>query len=165
MGMTMLEPDEVLALDLMTLRAHTERAGDELNPSRLRDSIVQLLARSEVAAVRRDGRLVAYAMLQPQTADEWFVTGLNTHPEFRNAPVLRTLFMQVAEIARRRAIAVLRSHVYKTNAASLAFHRRLGFHVSRENEKAVEFTAAMASLIAQLPARQPAAAAAPLSSV
>lgn len=140
---------EILELDLLTLREHTERAGDQLDPDRLRKSIESTLPISEVAVVRRNGVLVAYAMLQPQDAGQWFVSGFNTHPEHRSAPVFRALFGQLLAIASRRGITFLRSNVYKTNRLSLAFHARLGFQVTRENAKGVEFTASVSELLAK----------------
>ncbi|MCA6218452.1 GNAT family N-acetyltransferase [Ideonella sp. B7] len=140
---------EILELDLLTLREHTERAGDQLDPERLRKSIEASLPISELAVVRRQGVLVAYAMLQPQEAGQWFVTGFNTHPEHRSAPVFRALFAQLLDIASRRGITSLRSNVYKTNRLSMAFHARLGFQVTRENAKGVELTASLPELLAK----------------
>lgn len=143
----MPQAHEILALDLLTLREHTERAGDRLDPDGLRKSIETALRVSEAAVVRRQGVLVAYAMLQPPEAGQWFVTGFNTHPEHRNAPVFRALFGQLLAIASRRGITSLRSNVYKTNRISMAFHARLGFQVTRENAKGVEFTASVPELL------------------
>lgn len=140
---------DILTLDLLTLREHTERAGDALDPQRMRESLQRLLPISEVAAVRRSDALVAYAMLQPQTVSQWFVTGFGTHPEHRNASVLRDLLGQVVDIAARRGIKQLQSHVYKTNQLSMAFHARLGFKVTRENAKGVEFTGQLIELMAR----------------
>ncbi|MFT3665026.1 GNAT family N-acetyltransferase [Piscinibacter sp.] len=147
----MPQVDEILELDLLTLREHTERAGDALDPVRLRHSIENLLPVSEVAVVRRQGALVAYAMLQPQEAGRWFVTGFSTHPEHRSAAIFRSLFGQLLHIASRRGIESLRSNVYKTNHLSMAFHARLGFKVTRENAKAVEFTASVSELRSKHP--------------
>jgi hypothetical protein len=47
---------------------------------------------------------------------------------------------------------MLRSNVYKTNRLSMAFHQKLGFKLTRENAKGVEFTAELAAL--KLPARK-----------
>lgn len=137
---------EILDLDLLTLREHTELAGDILDPVRHGQSIEDALALSEVVVVRRQGALVAYAMLQPQESGRWFVTGFNTHPSHRNPPVFKALFAQLLEIASRRGITALRSNVYKTNRPSMAFHARLGFVVTRENEKGVELTADVEAL-------------------
>nr|WP_256490364.1 GNAT family N-acetyltransferase [Ideonella oryzae] len=131
------------------MREHTERAGDQFDRDRLRQSIEASLPISEVAVVRRQGALVAYAMLQPQEAGQWFVTGFNTHPEHRSAPVFRVLFGQFLNIASRRGITSLRSNVYKTNSLSMAFHARLGFQVTRENAKGVEFTVNLPQLLAK----------------
>jgi ribosomal protein S18 acetylase RimI-like enzyme len=141
--------DEILALDLLTLREHTERAGDVLDPERLRQSIETSLPLSEIAVVRRHGTLIAYAMLQPQEGGRWFVTGFNTHPSHRSAPVFRSLFGQLMEVASRRGITSLRSNVYKTNRLSMAFHTRLGFEVTKENARGVEFTATVEKLLAR----------------
>jgi len=144
----MPQVEEFLALDLLTLREHTEQAGDVLDPDVQRLAIERALAASQVAAVRRNGQLVAYAMLQPQESGRWFVTGFNTHPAHRSSPIFRELFGQISAVAERRGITSLRSHVYKTNLRSVAFHRRLGFQVTRENAKAIEFTASLADLTA-----------------
>lgn len=84
--------EELLALDLLTLRDHTERAGDTLDPelhaSRLRES----LQVSQVCAVRRGDGLVAYAMLRPETDSCWFVGAFNTHPLHRTSAVMLELF-------------------------------------------------------------------------
>ena len=87
-------------------------------------------------------------MLQPQESGSWFVTGFNTHPAHRSSPIFRELFGQISAVAERCGITSLRSHVYKTNLRSVAFHRRLGFQVTRENAKAIEFTASLTDLTA-----------------
>jgi hypothetical protein len=142
--MTLIE--ELLALDLLTLRDHTERAGDELNAAQHLACLERSLAVSQQCIVRREGRLVAYALLQPESPSCWFVTGFGTHPVHRNAAVLRELFLAFAQLVQRLGIRELRSNVYKTNRLSMSFHRRLGFRVTRENDKGVEFFASVADL-------------------
>ncbi len=144
--------DEILALDLLTLREHTELAGDVFDAGTQREKLEQSLAVSEVVAVRREGALIAYAMLRPQEDGRWFVLGFNTHPDHRNGGVFRDLFALLARLAQRHSITSLRSNVYKTNRLSMAFHRRLGFRVTRENPKGVEFTADLADLTSGSPA-------------
>ena len=144
----MAELEELLALDLLTLRAHTELAGDVLDATTQRQALVRALQTAEVVSVRRAGALVAYAMLQPQEAGLWFVPGFNTHPAHRDASVFRDLFAQIGALAQGRAITALRSNVYRTNRLSMAFHRRLGFRVTREGDKGVEFTASVDELVA-----------------
>ena len=140
--------EEFLALDLLTLREHTERAGDKLNAEKHRASIEKSLEGSELCFVRRSGALVAYAMLQPDSPTCWFVTGFNTHPMHRTSPVLRELFSAFAALVRRLGITELRSNVYKTNRLSMSFHKRLGFRITRENAKGVEFFASVEELAA-----------------
>ncbi|MDT9000005.1 GNAT family N-acetyltransferase [Paucibacter sp. APW11] len=152
--------DELLALDLLTLREHTERAGDAMEPAQQREQLCQSLAQSRLCSVRREGRLIAYAMLRPADGMTWFVGGFNTDPAHRSAPVLRELFAQVAQLLQAEGASELCSHVYKTNALSLAFHRRLGFRVTRESDKAVEFRASVAELMASPALRRAAAEAA-----
>ena len=141
--------EELLALDLLTLREHTELAGDRIDPETQAAQIRESLKISKVCAVRRGGALVAYAMLSPMdAASSWFVRAFNTHPAHRSAPVMRDLFRAVAEVVQRERIADLRSHVYKTNRLSMAFHRKLGFQVTKENAKGVEFFATVEQLSA-----------------
>jgi ribosomal protein S18 acetylase RimI-like enzyme len=144
--------DEILALDLLTLRQHTELAGDVFDAGTQRQKLEQSLAVSEIVAVRREGALIAYVMLRHQEDGRWFVLGFNTHPEHRNGGVFRDLFAQLAGLAQRCSITSFRSNVYKTNRLSMAFHRRLGFRVTRENPKGVEFTADLTDLISATPA-------------
>lgn len=130
--MSPLIVDEIVALDLLTRREHAERAGDALENAAHRRLLEQSLADCELVEVRRAEALVAYAMPRPQDAGRWFVHGFDTHPGHRNGGVFRDLFKQLAGLARRHAITALR-HVHRTNQLSMAFHRRLGFKVTREN--------------------------------
>jgi GNAT superfamily N-acetyltransferase len=148
----MIRVDDLLALDLLTLREHTELAGDVLDAATHRCVLERSVATAEVVAVRRGGALIAYAMLRPQEAGRWFVLGFNTHPDHRDATVFRELFAQIADLAHRHAITSLRSNVYRTNRLSMAFHRRLGFTVTRESSKGVEFTASLEALASASPA-------------
>lgn len=141
---------DILALDLLTLADHTRAAGDRLDPDTHLAAIERSLAVSRACVVRGregpdDDALVAYALLHPQdeARHDWFVTGFGTHPAHRNAGVMRRLMGAVSAVLAEEGVRVLRSHVYRTNALSLAFHRRLGFEVTRENDKAVEFTRAI----------------------
>ncbi len=139
--------EELLSLDLLTLREHTELAGDRIDPETQAAQIRESLKISKVCAVRHGDALVAYAMLSPmELASSWFVRGFNTHPAHRTAPVMRDLFHAVAQVVKHEGIADLRSHVYKTNRLSMAFHRKLGFQVTKENAKGVEFFATVSQL-------------------
>lgn len=146
--------DDILALDLLTLREHTEHAGDVFDAASQREKLEQSLAACDLMVVHRQQVLIAYAMLQVQVQEGGlgFVLGFNTHPDHRNGSVFRELFARIARLARRRSITSLRSNVYKTNRRSMAFHRRLGFKVTRENTKGVEFTAELADLMSASPA-------------
>jgi GNAT superfamily N-acetyltransferase len=138
--------NEILALDLLTLREHTERAGDVLDADQHRVRLQASLEVCAVCSVRKAGELVAYAMLRPESETCWFVSGLSTHPLHRTPTVMSELLSKLAELAGRMGIVELRSNVYKTNRLSMAFHRKLGFHIRRENEKAVEFFAAVSTI-------------------
>jgi ribosomal protein S18 acetylase RimI-like enzyme len=140
--------EEILALDLLTLREHTERAGDQLDPELQAARIQESLKISRLCAVRRHDELVAYAMLNQASGAFWFVRAFSIHPAHRTAPVVRELLGEFALVVQREGIAELRSHVYKTNRLSMAFHRKLGFRVAKENEKGVEFFATVAELAA-----------------
>jgi hypothetical protein len=131
--------DVLLALDVLTLREHTERAGDSFDIDEHREKLRKSLEINEVCSVRRDGELVAYAMLRPEAGACWFVGAFGTHPLHRTYTVVNELFVKNAILATERGIGELRSHVYKTNRLSIAFHRKLGFQITRENDKGFEF--------------------------
>jgi hypothetical protein len=142
--------EELLALDLLTLRDHTERAGDTIDPELHAAQLRHSLEISELCAVRRGGELVAYAMLNPEpdSGGGWFVRAFNTHPSHRSSAVMLELLAAFAALIRRLGITALRSNVYKTNRLSMAFHRKLGFQVTRETAKGVEFVASVAQVLA-----------------
>jgi ribosomal protein S18 acetylase RimI-like enzyme len=138
--------EELLSLDLLTLREHTERAGDQIDAETQAIRIRESLDVSRICSVRRNGNLVAYAMLNQVSGSSWFIRAFNTHPQHRSAPVFKELLQQLGVVARTEGISELRSNVYKTNLLSMAFHRRLGFRVTKENEKGVEFFATVEEL-------------------
>ncbi|WP_241991386.1 GNAT family N-acetyltransferase [Paraburkholderia sp. RAU2J] len=78
-------------------------------------------------------------MLRPEAEACWFVGAFGTHPLHRTYTVINELFGEIATLATERGIGELRSHVYRTNRLSIAFHRKLGFLVTRENDKGFEF--------------------------
>lgn len=141
-------PEEFLALDELTLDPELGADGSKLSSDQLRRRFEEALLVSEVCTVTRDGRLVAYAMLHPNSEACWFVACFNTHPSYRSAPVLFELFAAFGALVQRLGIPELRSNVYKTNRLSLAFHTRLGFRVTRENAQAVEMFATVAEVTA-----------------
>lgn len=57
--------DELLMLDSLTLRAHTEQAGDAFDMNEHRVKLQKALEVNEVCSVRREGRLVARLMPLP----------------------------------------------------------------------------------------------------
>jgi len=130
---------ELLALDVLTLSEHTEQAGDVFNVEAHQAKLGESVKVNEICAVGRDGILAAYAMLRAESDPCWFVGAFVMHPLHRTYTVMSELITKIAILANEQDIAALRSHVYKTNILSLAFHRRLGFQVTRENAKGFEF--------------------------
>lgn len=149
--------DELLALDAITLREHTEQAGDTFDVTEHRIKLQKSLEVNEVCFVRRESKLVAYAMLQPDSGTCWFVGAFGIHPRYRTYAVITELLSKIVAVANERGIGELRSHVYKTNRLSIAFHRKLGFRVTRENDKAFEFFIGTEQLVAKPAVRHVAA--------
>lgn len=139
--------DEVLALDILCLRAPD---GLPLDTSAHRHALAQSLQRSQWATVRREGGLVAYGYLWPLEDDAWFVGGLAIHPDHRTAPTVAALGAAMAGLVRTIGARKLQSHVLRGNAQSLRLHRRLGFVVEKENDRAIAFGAESASLLSRL---------------
>ena len=132
--------EEILALDLLVLRAHTLAAGGDFTEASHRAALAAVLPKSTILKVHRRGRLAGYAYLWPKGGGLWFVGGLAVHPDFRAGRVLKTLLALVEGVVRAENISELQSHVYKTNPRSLALHKRLGFAVIAENEKGFAFS-------------------------
>jgi GNAT superfamily N-acetyltransferase len=57
----------------------------------------------------------------------------DVHPLHRTYAVMTELLTKIATVANERGISELKSHVYKTNRLSVAFHRKLGFQVTPED--------------------------------
>lgn len=131
---------DILALDNLTLRAHTQDAGQVFDLVEHEKNVRLSFARSELVIVRRDQKIVAYANLWRQHDDVWFAGMINVHPDHRNASVLRKLFGGLRGIIAQQNIKTIQSNVYKLNTFSIAFHTKLGFEVTRENEFGFEFT-------------------------
>ncbi|UDM16872.1 GNAT family N-acetyltransferase [Vogesella sp. XCS3] len=143
--------DDLLALDVLTLRQHTEAAGDSFDPAAHRQQLAASLADSQLLLVRgSDGSLHGYALLRRQSATHWFVGMLNVHPAHRHRRVLHALFQQLAALPGWAADSVLQSHVYRTNQASLQFHKKLGFIPEQQNDKAVALSIRYDTLNARL---------------
>lgn len=139
--------EEFLELDRLGLPEHPELSSEDLSPAQLRKQFEEVFPISQVCTVCRDGKLVAFAMLQPQSPRCWFITCFSIHPRHRTSSVLRELFSEFGALVQRHGIAELRSNVYKTNRLSLSFHKRLGFRVTRENAEAVEMFVSVADMM------------------
>ena len=132
--------DEILALDLLVLSAHTHAAGDDFTEASHRAALAAVLPKSTIFKQHRRGQLAGYAYLWPKGGGLWFVGGLAVHPSFRAGPVLKALLSSLEGLVRAEQISELQSHVYKTNPRSLALHKRLGFTKIAENEKGFAFS-------------------------
>jgi ribosomal protein S18 acetylase RimI-like enzyme len=132
--------EDILALDMLTLQAHTRAAGDVFDEASHRTALAEVLPKSEVIKIHRGETLAGYTYLWPKGGGLWFVGGFAVHPGFRTGAVLRALLAKFRVLAAEKNIAELQSHVYKTNPRSLALHRRLGFAEIDENEKGFAFS-------------------------
>jgi RimJ/RimL family protein N-acetyltransferase len=137
-----------LTLDLLVLRSPD---GGPLDRDAHRAALATSIPRSEWVLVHRNGQLVAYGYLWPLADQTWFVGGLAIHPEHRNAAVTAALGREMSALVKRLGATRLESHVRRDNIASLRLHRRLGFLVTRENDRAIAFSADSAALLARLP--------------
>ena len=142
--------DAMAALDERTLRAHTEAAGKTWHPGQQRAQLEASLPGARFLGLAREQALLAYVLLRPLPETEgrdWFVGMINSDPVHRDAALWRRLFAAVAGLLRTEGVQQLHSHVYKTNTASLALHRRLGFQVVQENAQALAFSLRTAELL------------------
>lgn len=132
--------EEILALDMLTLHAHTVAAGDVFDEASHRAALEKVLPKSEIIRIYREDRLAGYAYLWPKGGGLWHVGGFAVHPDFRFGRVIADLLAAITDFAWREGILELQSHVYKTNPRSVALHRRLGFEVIDEHAKGLAFS-------------------------
>lgn len=142
--------DAMAALDERTLRSHTEAAGKSWHPGQQRAQLEASLPGARFLGLAREQTLLAYVLLRPLPdtgGSDWFVGMINSDPAHRDAALWRRLFGALAALLQAEGVQRLHSHVYKTNAASLALHRRLGFETVQENAQALALRIATASLL------------------
>lgn len=132
--------EEILALDLRTLRDHSSGEARALNASEHRDALHSVWDKTTTVSVRRAGALAAYGAVWEQRTGVWFVSGIAINPDQRMISVRRELRRKMLELIENAEIKTLVSNVYKNNTASMALHQHLGFLITRENEIGVEFT-------------------------
>lgn len=138
--------DEVLEIELLTLRNHRLKGSPPLDPVEHRSALATLFEKSSCITVRRNEVLAAYGYLWLIDDDMWFVGGLAVHPELRSISVFRELTASLLSLISDKGITTLRSNVYKANLPSITLHQHLGFKVTRENEFGLEFTLKVAEL-------------------
>jgi len=63
-----------------------------------------------------------------------------THPGHRTKTTFACLFNQIMEHLKSSGATSLVSNVFKVNKLSVAFHKKLGFKVTREAALGYEFT-------------------------
>lgn len=142
--------DAMAALDERTLRTHTEAAGKTWHGGQHRVQLEASLPGARFLGLARDRALLAYVLLRPLPETEgrdWFVGMINSDPMHRGAALWRRLFAAIAALLQAEGVQGLHSHVYKTNAASLALHRRLGFATARESAQALALRIDTATLL------------------
>ena len=132
--------NEYLALIFLTLEKLSEQAGKPLDKNIYLNSLLAAKASGHLFEYRINDKLLGFATLKKLDDEQWFISLFVTHPEHRTKKLFRSLFAQVVLYLQKCNAKVLVSNVYKTNKSSVAFHRRIGFKQTRENEVGYEFT-------------------------
>jgi ribosomal protein S18 acetylase RimI-like enzyme len=85
------------------------------------------------AVVESGGELVAFfvGFLSPSQPAEAYIHFVGVHPDHRAAGIARRLYEEFFAFAARAGRTRVRAITAPTNSASIAFHERLGFIVSR----------------------------------
>ena len=135
-----MEMNEYMALDDLTLHAHTERSGAKLDLEILEKSRYTAKKSDCFFEERVDGKLAAYATIIEKEEGIWFVLMFNTHPSFRTPKVFLSLFRKILKRMSLSEGKCLQSNVYKENNLSVKFHERLGFKITKENDIGIEYT-------------------------
>ncbi|WP_133504490.1 GNAT family N-acetyltransferase [Marinomonas balearica] len=132
--------DEYIALDLLTLSKLSEEADRPIDVSKYRAALALAKHAGLLFECRKNSELRGYFTLRELTKGLWFVPMFVVHPNHRNKVVFWSLFSQLKTFITKHHVVTLISNVYRNNELSNNFHKKLGFLVTRENERGFEYT-------------------------
>lgn len=126
-----------------------ERAGFYVTPELIRHEILRHPNQHIVFAINEEGQLQGVLRAKP-TGNDLFVTSIQLRPG-ESLALLRTLLREGRELlASLENIETVTSIAQKSNPRSISLHRRLGFEVTRDLEKALRFQIKKSILIERI---------------
>ncbi|MCX4028491.1 GNAT family N-acetyltransferase [Endozoicomonas sp. SM1973] len=131
---------EYIDLTLLTLEGISSAAGRPIDEQVYLESLEIAMNNGLLFEVRRNGILLSYATLKDIGSGTWFILIFITHPNHRTKQVFGELFSQISTHLESVKARKLVSNVLRVNRLSLAFHRKLGFTVTRKADIGFEFT-------------------------
>ncbi|MDE1463708.1 GNAT family N-acetyltransferase [Spartinivicinus poritis] len=131
---------DYIDLTLLTLEGISKTAGRPIDEQAYLESIEIAMNHGLLFEVRRNGILLSYATLKDMGSGTWFILMFVTHPYHRTKQVFGELFSKIIAHLETVKACKLVSNVLKVNKLSLAFHRKLGFTITREADIGFEFT-------------------------
>ncbi|HET8903136.1 MAG TPA: GNAT family N-acetyltransferase [Saccharospirillum sp.] len=129
----------------MTLKDISIEAGMPIEDEVYLNSLEEARASNCLFDVRRHGALQAYSTLKYVGEGKWHVLMFVTQPEQRNKDTFTELFGKIILHLDKVNAKTLVSNVFKVNRLSVAFHKKLGFKITREAPHGYEFTLALES--------------------
>lgn len=129
--------NDIFELESINMPSILEASGLVFLPAKLRES---LETPQEVISIYRDKELVAllrYSVVELGIAN---VLSLQIRDSKKNKLYLHSLFKKILVSFTKNDVQSIISIVQKANVDSMNFHKKLGFKVDKEFEKAVRFT-------------------------
>ncbi len=145
---TSKEMQSFLNLDRLTLEDISEQSGRPINETVYLESLLLAKEQGCLFDVWKENQLQGYATLKELGEGNWFVLMFVTHPSCRNRNTFTSLFNQIVTHLKKVNATSLVSNVFKVNELSVAFHKKLGFEITREAPQGYEFTLALDSAAA-----------------
>ncbi|MGI0117886.1 GNAT family N-acetyltransferase [Zooshikella sp. RANM57] len=137
---------EYLDLTELTLNGISIEAGRPIDGKVYLDSLVNAKELGCLFDVYSNKKLLAYATLKDLGEGKWFVLMFVIHPRYRHKRVFLELFYKIIKHLISVKAKILVSNVFKVNKLSVAFHKKLGFKVTREADIGYEYTLALDDL-------------------
>ena len=137
---TSFDPAQHLKLIQATLGHLQSQYGIGYDTAAYKESLHLAFEQGHLIEVKRDSKLAAFVTLKALKNKEWFVLLFVTDQNHRTAGVFREMFRRISEFLADKGGTILKSNVFRQNTDSINFHKKLGFKITRENEKGFEFT-------------------------
>ena len=145
--------EQIVELDHLNMAAILEQVGVHFEPARRRKGLLEEINKGAVfIMVKREGRIIAYLEYLPECDGSIHIKSIQVHPNYQRRLVLRQLLAEAHSNFNDIHPALVKTSVHRSNRASLALHRKLGFQQVEQTGERTWFEVDGAQLLNRLAA-------------